>query len=213
MKFNLQLACSVIVLSLLSSVAHAEGCGDLCLPSLMLNTGGTIMFDPNTQTLTMTVPITGMVSARGHFTGDFGTITMTTGPLISGSVFTGSALFNGGTFTVTTNGEDFTPDGILYNGTFSTVRWREVKKTNSYVFVGLGSATSPFGFPGFVFGARMFQNSTLVDGTNQFSVDSGRTSVPEPGTLGMCGTGLGILAGIIRRRFRTRSACCNGLHM
>lgn len=200
MRLRVQLACFAVVLWLLSSAAYAEGCGDICLPSLLLNTGGTITFDPTTQTLTMTAPITGMVSARGHFTGDFGTITMTTGPLISGNVFTGSALFDGGTFTVTTNGEDFTPDGLLYSGSFSTVRWREVKKTNSYVFVGLGSATSPFGFPGFTFGARMFQNSTLVDGTNQFSVDSGRTSVPEPGTLGLLGTGLGVLAEFVRRR-------------
>jgi hypothetical protein len=202
MKLSVHISCFAVVLLLLSSAAYAEGCGDICLPSLLLNTGGTITFDPTTQTLTMTTDITSIFTAGRQFTGNFGTITMTTGPLISGSVFTHSALFDGGTFTVTTNGQDLTPDGVLYEGTFSTVRWRQVKKTNSYVFAGMGSVTSSIGFLNFSAGANVFQFVTL-DGTDQFSITSGRVGIlPEPGTFGLLGTGLGVVAGFVRRRSR-----------
>jgi hypothetical protein len=44
-------------------------------------------FDPTTQTLTMTSTITTEIFDNRKFTGNFGTVTMTTGPLLSGSVY------------------------------------------------------------------------------------------------------------------------------
>ena len=152
----------------------------------MGNTGGTMAFDPTTQTLTMTSTITTEIFDNRKFTGNFGTVTMTTGPLLSGSVFSGTALFDGGTYTITLGGN------AGFVGSFDyAARWRQIKHSNQFVFVGLGPA---FGSNGFEYlNTRMFQFVTLVDGTDQFNVDSGITSVPEPGTVTLMG--IGLLAG------------------
>ena len=89
------------------------------------NTGGTITFNPTTETLSMTSTITSISSGNMVYTGDFGTVTFTTGALTSGSIY-GYATFNGGTYTYTTNGTDGLPNGVLFSGTFGLIHWHKI---------------------------------------------------------------------------------------
>jgi hypothetical protein len=93
--------------------------------------GGMITFNPSTQTLTMTSTITEIFCNSKEYAGDFGTITLTTGPLQSGSIL-GPATFAGGTFTVTTDGADGLPNGTLLSATLGTVKWHETGNNNMF---------------------------------------------------------------------------------
>src|SRR5580704_5127827 len=158
------------------------------------NTGGTITFNPTTQTLSMTSTITSISSGNMVYTGDFGTVTFTTGALTSGSIF-GLALFNGGTYTITTNGTDGLPNGVLFSGSFGPVRWHKIGNTNEYWFTGIGLQEI----------GNMHETSVLVSGTTQFNVIQGASVIPEPGTLVLAGTGLCFVAGAVYRAgFRLR---------
>jgi hypothetical protein len=56
--------------------------------------------------------------------GNLGTVTFTTGPLLSGSFATGATLGGGGSLTVTGNGTDGVPDAVLFTGVFTgTASW------------------------------------------------------------------------------------------
>jgi len=152
------------------------------------NSGGTITFDPTNQTLTLTSTITTIKSGAQIYTGDFGTVTFTTGPLTSGTILT-SATFNGGTWAITTNGTDGLPDGVLLAGQFTrSANWRELGKSNNFLFSGNAG------------GANMHETSTWVSGTNTFNVSQGATVIPEPTTALLFGTGLLVIIGARARK-------------
>jgi hypothetical protein len=158
------------------------------------NTGGTITFNPTTETLSMTSTITSISSGNMVYTGDFGTVTFTTGALTSGSIY-GYATFNGGTYTYTTNGTDGLPNGVLFSGTFGLIHWHKIGNTDEFWFSAYG----------------IHETSVLVSGTTQFNVVQGAVVIPEPGTLVLAGTGLCFVAGAVwlaglQRRGRAGSA-------
>ena len=142
------------------------------------------------------------LGGNGPVMGDLGTVSFTTGSLLSGSLAT-TAVFNaGGSFVITGNGTNGVPNGVIFNGTFtSTVTWTysSTLSDGSQVFdiagaVGPGSTIQGYA----VVSSNGF---TTVSGT----LGSGNTiismsSVPEPGTLALLGTGLAVLAGIVRRK-------------
>jgi hypothetical protein len=195
----------VLVLLLLSSAAVADSIPFWDTWSFG-NTGGTLTFNPTTETLTMTSTITTLIAGTtlnnpGVYTGDFGTITVTTGPLISGSILS-HAIFSGGTITITTNGTDGLPDGILFFGTLSTpIKWYELGKSGEFHLggKGYGQLREKFGsFRGFPIDD--FGQLVVLSGTNQFKILKGATVIPEPGTLVLVATGLGLFVwtGMIR---------------
>lgn len=171
------------------------------------NTGGTMTFDPTSKTLTLTSTLTTIRGTGLLNTGDFGTITVTTGPLISGSIFH-SALFGDGTIGITSNGgSSFTP--FTFSGTLIGLKWW-MDKSGTFHLGGTG--IGEFFFGGQTLGDTIqdFHQLAVPSGTNKYNVLNGITVVPEPGTAVLVVTGLGLLATrtkSVGRTRRPRSLC------
>jgi PEP-CTERM motif len=124
----------------------------------------------------------------------------------------------GGSFKITSNGTVLLPNGTVFTGTF----------TGPVTFVGtfnplgdLGAGAWSYTLNGNVSGnfSSGYGGGAASGGTVQFTFDvhghipfsnfvrgnSGNTTfaTPEPGTLGLLGTGLIGIAGLVRRKFRS----------
>jgi len=159
------------------------------------NTGGTMTFDPTAKTLSLTSTITTIINVNQTITGsNLGTITVTTGPLTSGTIFH-SALFEGGTINITVN------LGFTLDGTLSVPLTWWMDKSGAFHLggggfgVGDGRDRTPI---------TNFRQTVVLNGTNQYSVLKGATVLPEPGTVVLFVTGLGMLGGASRLRRLSR---------
>jgi hypothetical protein len=186
----------VLVLLFVSSLAHANsvvsrsgvnpifttltpiGSPDIILQNIWYlgDSGGTIIFNPLTGMLTMTSTLTLILAGGGGASGDLGTVTFTTGPLASGSIL-GYATFQGGTFSITTNGTDGLPNGVFMSGALGQTNWHENGNNTFYMFARIS-------------GGNLHETSVWIPGTNQFTVIQGAAVIPEPSTVAMVGTGL-----------------------
>jgi hypothetical protein len=161
------------------------------------NSGGTMTFDPTAMTLSFTSTITtikGVINGQEVVeTGvNFGTITGTTGPLLSGTIFH-SAIFGDGTMTLETNGTAANFSGFTLSSTlnFPLKWWKD--KSGTFHLGGLGNEILDF------------RQAVVVSGTNQYTVVEGATVVPESDTLMLFVSGLGPLAtGTILRRISAK---------
>ena len=107
--------------------------------------------------------------------GNLGTVTVATGTLSGGG---GNFTFTGGTITIVN-----TSNVTLFTGTFSSGTVSVVNGFTSINYYMNGLA-----------GGFQFTKDDLVSGDTLVT--------PEPGTLGLLGTGLVGLAGIVRRKLR-----------
>jgi PEP-CTERM motif len=175
------------------------------------NSGGTLSGTNSGLTLTGSTLIAANGLGGGLITGsNLGTVSFSTGMLSSGTLQMGGTFAAGGAFSIWGNGIGGIPNGVIFNGSFTgPVTWTLVTLANgTHNYTLTGSLTGTWYAGGTINGATVqltintgrgfFNGQTTVS-----SGDTNFTTVPEPGTLSLLGTGLIAVGGIVRRKLRT----------
>jgi len=160
-------------------------------------------FGMSNSGITLNAGLIGMdgFNGGGEFAGTLGTMSFTTGALLSSSGMT-ETFAGGGSFTITGNGLDGMPNGVIFKGTFSgpvTVMGTKNVFT-AVVCEGTCSLTGTW-FNGKAATGSLYLTDYKGAVTAAVGFQS-PSAVPEPGTLSMLGTGLLGLGMLVRRRLK-----------
>ncbi len=147
----------------------------------------------------------GIVASPGH---SLGSVSFSTGALVSGSILTGGTFSDAGSsFVVIGKGPQVPHKGTIFSGAFvGPISWTLVAQSGQSLTYELSGAIQGTLWSGrFVTGTTTqtihSTNGQLSQGIGHIRLGNTHLLTPEPGTLGLLGTGLVAIAGMLRRKF------------
>jgi hypothetical protein len=150
----------------------------------------------------------GINADPGH---SLGTVSFSTGALLSGSIQAGGTFSDvGSSFVVVGKGPKVPHKGTIFSGAFTgPISWTLTSQSGqSLVYTMSGNIAGTLYNGHFVTGTTtqtiISTNGQISQGIGHIRVgDSHLGGTPEPGTLGLLGTGLVAIGGMLRRKLVT----------